>query len=129
MIFESIGSKTIQHQPEKNIQKIQTIQPPKIVDKNLNEVITQLNKETKTESDKKKIYKDITETLNDFQQLKNNKIAFDYDEEANVFVVMVKDMKNNEIIKQFPTEEFIKRLLYYRELEEKNLNLFLDETA
>lgn len=129
MIFESIGSKTIQHQPEKSMPKIQTIQPPKIVDKNLNEIITQLNKETKTESDKKKIYKDITETLNDFQQFKNNKIAFDYNEEANVFVVMVKDMKNNEIIKQFPTEEFIKRLLYYRELEEKNLNLFLDETA
>jgi len=129
MIFEAIGSKTIQHHPEKSVQNQPTIQPPKIVDKNLNDVITQINKETKNDIDKKKVYKDISEVLNNFQQFKNNKIAFDYNEEANVFVVMVKDMKNNEIIKQFPTEEFIKRLLYYRDLEEKNLNLFLDEKA
>jgi len=123
MIFDKIASSKIQTDAP-FIKENVMAQETKIIEK---ENIKKTQEQLKINTKDTKTLKDIAKELTKQEVFYNNNLAFDYNEEAKVFVVTVQNGENNEIVKQFPTEDFIKRLIYYRKLEEKNLALFLDE--
>jgi len=130
MIFDTIANNTQKELPisstqkEPQVDKTMTIQSPTI-----QQTIDTIKKSDKEiDTTKKEVFKELSSLLNKQDAFINNKISFDYNEEAQVFVVMVKNQEKNEVIKQYPTEEFINRLIYYREMEDKNLNMLLDVT-
>jgi len=69
------------------------------------------NKENnKNEIFYKEIYSQIIELLN---SRANSSLEYTFNEEAKQLYIEIIDKKTKEVIRQFPSEEFFKRLIYF----------------
>lgn len=108
-------------QPTKQLSSIEKVQPSTTttaIKEHQKEV------EVKEASVSKKDLKNLLKSLNEMPIL-NDKLSFGFSDEIGQLLVLITDKKTEDIIRQYPTEEFINRLMYYRD----NIGVLFDETV
>lgn len=100
-----------------------TFDKPKTQSENIKTYVKEAIKEETQDSNKiKDDLKNVIKALNNTPLL-NDKLNFGFSDEAEMLMVQIKDRQTDKLIRQFPTEDFINRLLYYRD----NIGVLFDE--
>jgi len=67
---------------------------------------------------------ELLHSLNNVPHLKNS-LAFGFSDDENLLLVQIRDRETDDLIRQYPSEEFLGRLRYYRE----HIGILLDDRA
>ena len=108
---------------EKDFAQIRTVekpksegQPPKSTDKEEGKQQPLFAPGTVTEE----TVSQITEAVNDYMKQNDCNLELNYNKEANMINVKVIDKESGEVIREFPSEEMIERMIKAEESAENN---------
>ena len=65
--------------------------------------------------------KSVIYQLNDIPIL-NESLRFSFSNEANMLMVQIRDKKTDDVLRQYPSENFIRDIMYFRD----NIGMLLD---
>lgn len=86
------------------------------------ELLKQESLKSIEKKDNFEVLNEIVKDLNNDSFL-NNKIKFNVENKYNAFVVKVLDFQTEQLIVQYPAEEFLKNVKYYKDNENILLNI------
>ena len=75
---------------------------------------TKIDKEDKEPKTSKSDLIKLLDNMNK-NPILNNSLMFGFSDEESILLVQIRDKKTDDLIRQYPSEQFLTRLRYYRE--------------
>ena len=110
----------------KSTQAFQSVQRTEQVKRQSENIKTYIKEVIREETERPQVSKsDLKNVLNALNSMPifRDSLSFGFSEEIGQLMVQIKDKKSDEIIRQYPDEDFINRILYYRD----NIGLLFDK--
>ena len=112
----------------KSVQSFQTVQKNESIKRQDDNLKTYIKESIKEDTQKPQVskqdLKDVIKALNNMPIFRDI-LSFGFSGEIGQLLVQIKDKKTGNIIRRYPSEDFIKRMLYYRD----NIGFLFDKEA